>query len=242
MSQTCRSTPRPDAATPRLADVNERLSSGGELTVVFAHTPACRVDICRKLIVKSGLGDVSGILRMSRKHPGHGLTEPQTKVDAYAVCVHLCSFEDFDVWCDARHHSSCALAPGTVHINDMRHSWQADIRSQFHVVNFYIPQSALDAITDEERSLSCRGVAVSHKQSACGYGSYEFCPRFAPRTRKSASGQSPLCRSHFEGGRRSPDSHIRLVSAEVPGRSRRPCFLARTAREGIAPVKLVRRD
>ena len=46
---------------------------------------------------------------MSRNSPGHGLTEAQTKVDAYAVCVHMCSFEDFDMWCDGRHHSSCAL-------------------------------------------------------------------------------------------------------------------------------------
>ena len=137
------------AGTPRIADVNERLSSGGELRVVLAHTPARRVDVCRKLFVKSGLGDVSGVLQMSRISPGHGLTEAQTKVDAYAACVHMCGFEDFDVWCDARHHSSCALEPGSVHINDMRHSWQADIRSSFHVVNFCVPQSALDAITEE---------------------------------------------------------------------------------------------
>jgi len=146
------------AGTSRVADVNERPSSGGELRVVLAHTPARRVDVCRKLFVKSGLGDVSGVLQMSRNNPGHGLTEAQTKVDAYAVCVHMCSFEDFDMWCDARHHSSCALAPGTVHINDMRHLWQADIRSPFHVVNFYIPQSALDAITEEGETSRIEGL------------------------------------------------------------------------------------
>jgi AraC-like DNA-binding protein len=80
------------------------------------------------------------------------MTEAQARVDAYAACVHLDGFDEYDVWCDERHDSSCALAPGTIHINDMRHVWRTDIRKPFHVVNFYIPQSALDEIADEEET------------------------------------------------------------------------------------------
>ena len=34
----------------------------------------------------------------------------------------------------------------------MRHQWRADLRSPFHVVNFYIPQGALDEIANEHKS------------------------------------------------------------------------------------------
>jgi AraC-like DNA-binding protein len=63
--------------------------------------------------------------------------------------VHLDNFDSYDVWCDERHHSSRALGVGSIHINDMRHIWRADIQSAFEVVNFYIPQWALDEISDE---------------------------------------------------------------------------------------------
>ena len=42
-----------------------------------------------------------------------------------------------------------AFRAGVVHISDMRHQWRADVGSPFHVVNFYIPQDALDKIAIE---------------------------------------------------------------------------------------------
>ena len=54
------------------------------------------------------------------------------------------------MWCDDKHVSSRAITAGMVHIADMRHAWRADIRSPFHVVNFYMPQGALDEIANEQ--------------------------------------------------------------------------------------------
>jgi AraC-like DNA-binding protein len=71
-------------------------------------------------------------------------------MEAYVACVHLEEFNAYDVWCDEQHHSSRPLGAGAIHINDMRHVWRADIRSPFQVVNFHVPQSALDEISDEQ--------------------------------------------------------------------------------------------
>jgi AraC family transcriptional regulator len=94
---------------------------GATTNVVVAQTSTQRVDISRSLTIGSG-ADNFAITHMLRKAPGHGMTEPQARVDAYVACVHL----------------------------DKRHVWRADIHCPFNVVNFYIPQSALDQIADEE--------------------------------------------------------------------------------------------
>ena len=71
-------------------------------------------------------------------------------MESYAACVHLDWLNDYDVWCDDRHISSRAISTGAIHISDMRHAWRADVRSPFHVVNFYIPQAELDEFADDQ--------------------------------------------------------------------------------------------
>jgi AraC family transcriptional regulator len=141
---TCR--PHHDGSVT-IANVDRRRSG---INVVIAQTSWERIDTIRHLDVKCGIHGVLAIEQMIRKSPGHGTTEPHEKVDAYAACVHLEAFEGYDVWCDGQHVSSGALAAGSVHINDMRHEWRANIRNPFHVVNFCIPQSVLDEMSDEE--------------------------------------------------------------------------------------------
>jgi AraC family transcriptional regulator len=135
---------RPDGPRTNEVDPHSRINA------VIAQTSSHRVDAFRRLDIKSGLHGVLSIAHMFRKSPGHGTTEAHEKVDAYAACVHLDSFDGYDVWCDGQHVSSAALDAGSIHINDMRHEWRADIRHPFHVVNFYVPQSVLDEMSDEE--------------------------------------------------------------------------------------------
>jgi AraC family transcriptional regulator len=117
--------------------------------VVVAQTSPQRVDFSRSLKIKSlGLDDLV-ITHMRRSSGGHGLTEPQARMDAFTACVHLDEFTDYDIWCDKCHHSSKPVAAGTIHINDMRHAWQADIRCPFQVVNFQMPRWALDEVADD---------------------------------------------------------------------------------------------
>jgi AraC family transcriptional regulator len=127
-----------------------RIRDDRDINVVVAQTSPDRVDVARRLTAGSGAQDAFAVTHLLRRSNGHGITEPQARVDAYVACLHLDRFDDYDVWCDERHEPSHALAPGTIHINDMRHKWRADIRSPFNVVNFCLPQSALNAFADEE--------------------------------------------------------------------------------------------
>ena len=133
ISSTAQNSPRPEDGA----------------SAVIAQTSRCRVDFTKRLTVPSRRDEVV-ISHLSRSRTGHGLTEPQAKKAGYAVCVHLDELVSYDVWRDERHSAGLPLAPGTVHISDMRHSWLADIQGSFQVVNFYLPQSALDEITDDQ--------------------------------------------------------------------------------------------
>lgn len=116
---------------------------------VIAQTTRCRLDSMKLLTVPSESEDVV-ISHMSRNRPGHGMTERQAKRAGFTVCVHLKEFGAYEIWRDESRSAGLALAPGSIHINDMRHGWLADLQGSFDVANFYIPQSALDEITDDQ--------------------------------------------------------------------------------------------
>ncbi len=121
-----------------------------DINVVIAQTTPNRVDAAKVLTIGSPVRGHFVITQLLRSRPDHGMTEPHSRADAYVACVHLDQFDDYDVWCNNRHNSSRPLGAGTIHINDMRQEWRSDIRSPFHVMNFYIPQAALDELSNEQ--------------------------------------------------------------------------------------------
>jgi AraC family transcriptional regulator len=116
---------------------------------VIAQTTANRVDSIKSLTVNVASQCRFVISEMLRSSPGHGATEPQQRAESYAACIHLSDLDNCDVWCDNRNVSSRGISAGTIHISDMRHEWRADIRSPFHVVNFYMPQVVLNEIAND---------------------------------------------------------------------------------------------
>jgi AraC family transcriptional regulator len=121
-----------------------------DIGFVIAQTSSDRVDCLKSRAVDVTPQARFEIAEISRSSPGHGMTEPQGRAEAYAVCVHLKEMNDYDVWCDGKHISSRSISAGTVHVGDLRHSWRADVRSPFHVVNFFVSQCALDEIANEQ--------------------------------------------------------------------------------------------
>lgn len=93
---------------------------------VIAQTTRCRLDSMKLLTVPSGSEDIV-ISHMSRSRPGHGMTERQAKRAGFTVCVHLKEFGAYEIWRDESRSTGHALAPGSIHINDMRHNWMADL-------------------------------------------------------------------------------------------------------------------
>ena len=131
-----------------IAKISDNLRSDARF--VIAQTSSHRVDTLKWLVIKSVVSDAVVIAHMVSSRPNHGMTEPQASAEAYAACVHLDPLDAYDVWCEERHVASRTLQAGAVHISDMRHVWRADIRTPFNVVDFYIPQSALDELSDEQ--------------------------------------------------------------------------------------------
>jgi AraC family transcriptional regulator len=121
-----------------------------DMSMVFAQTSARRVDLFERLSVRTRPGDDFIITHIKRNDAGHGMTDQAAKRESWVACVHLDKLDSFDIWCDGAQETPRAIEAGAMHINDMRQSWQADIRSPFDVVNFSVPQSAFDEITAEE--------------------------------------------------------------------------------------------
>ena len=121
-------------------------------SVVFAQTSPDRVDLLERLSTGTMQGDDFAITHIARKKAGHGMTDCAARRESYVACVHLQKLDAYDVWRDEEQELPGAFEAGAVHVNDMRHAWRADIRGAFDVVNFCVPQSALDEMTSEEGS------------------------------------------------------------------------------------------
>jgi AraC family transcriptional regulator len=121
-------------------------------SVVFAQTSRNRVDLMDRLAISTLRGGNFEITHIARRRAGHGMTDGAAKRDSYVACVHLERLEACDIWCDGELEMPIALEAGAMHVNDMRQTWQTDIRSPFDVVNFGFSQSVLDEITSEEGS------------------------------------------------------------------------------------------
>jgi AraC family transcriptional regulator len=120
-------------------------------SVVFAQTSSDRVDLMQQLDIRITQKARLTITRVARKSPEHGITNLALKTDSYVACVHLTRFSGCEFWRDEKNESIGPLEVSSTHINDMRHSWRADIRSSFDVLNFGIPQATLDEIISEDR-------------------------------------------------------------------------------------------
>jgi AraC family transcriptional regulator len=120
-------------------------------SIVIAQTSPCKVDLHKTLAVKAGDDDFV-VAHISRGARGHGMTEPHPKRAIHTACVHLSEFSGYGIWCDEKFSYGRPLPQGSIHINDMRHSWCADIQGGFDVVNFCVPQSALDEMTEDHGS------------------------------------------------------------------------------------------
>ena len=203
---------------------------------VIAQTSPRRVDLLRWIRVKFSAPEDFVIEHLSRKSPGHGMTESQTKAASYAACVHLDPLQSYDVFRDERHISSRPIRAGTMHIGDMRHGWRADIRSAFNVVNFYIPQSALDDIAGEQgatcvEELHCP-ISLGHVDTVLQHLALALLPALAVPQQTSRLFTDCVCRaviSHLArryGSHRSQPLRVRGGLAPWQGRRARGLLIA----------------
>jgi AraC family transcriptional regulator len=87
-----------------------------------------------------------------RDQPGLGLTLPNPRSDTFLASVFFSGLNAGDIWCDERHIRRGNIPVGGLAIVDQRHSWVADVTEPFESVHVFIPQRALDELTDELRA------------------------------------------------------------------------------------------
>ncbi len=78
----------------------QQVRSEGEPSVVFAQTCANRVDLIEQLSIGTIPGEDFAITHITRKGPGHGMTDGAAKRESYVACVHLEKLDSYDIWCD----------------------------------------------------------------------------------------------------------------------------------------------
>ncbi len=195
-----------------------------DMSVVFAQTSTRRVDLFERLSVRTRPGDDVIITHIARKGAGHGMTDQAAKRQSYVACVHLEKLDSYDIWCGGEQQAPRAIEAGAMHINDMRQSWQADIRSAFDVVNFCVPQSAFDEITSEEGSAP---ISELH------------CPINLARAdivlKNFAQGLLPALAKPDQANRLFADHAARAVTAHLAKTYGAIQFRAKYGRGGLAP-------
>ncbi len=89
-------------------------------------------------------------LRCDRR--GFGRTAPIAREDAWLVALQLRACPNHDLHFDGRLTRPENYAEGVTSIYDLRRSPVADIRDPYHCLMFYLPRTALDAMTSETRA------------------------------------------------------------------------------------------
>jgi AraC family transcriptional regulator len=196
----------------------------GGASVVFAQTSRNRVDLFERLSIGTIPGDGFAITHIARKKAGHGMTDRAAKRESYVACVHLKKLDAYNAWCDEEQESSGTLEAGVVHVNDMRHAWRADIGGAFDVVNFCVPQSALDEITSEEG-----GAPISELH--CPMGS----ARVDTVLKNFALALLPALARPDQANRLFADHAARAVTAHLAKTYAPVQFRPRFGRAGLAP-------
>ncbi|WP_211596376.1 helix-turn-helix domain-containing protein [Paracoccus aestuariivivens] len=88
--------------------------------------------------------------RLTRDTPDHGFVDAHVQEDAFMLAYQLQEYQG-DLWVDGKAVDFPCSRPGHFTFYDYRRSWQANMKSPFDVVNFYIPRNALAALSEDMR-------------------------------------------------------------------------------------------
>jgi AraC family transcriptional regulator len=96
-------------------------------------------------------------LRCDNPLPGMSGSRPQE--DAFAVSLHLRDFPNREYWEDGRRASVCDVRAGESCLQDLKRDPSTLLDKPYHVLAFYLPRAALDAIADEASALRIRDLS-----------------------------------------------------------------------------------
>ena len=88
------------------------------------------------------------VTRLSRDTPNHGFVDQHAPEDAFMISYQLHDYRG-DLWVDGRNVSAPAFHAGNFTFYDYNRSWQANMKSAFDCVNFYIPRAAWTTLEED---------------------------------------------------------------------------------------------
>jgi AraC family transcriptional regulator len=92
--------------------------------------------------------------RITRSAPNFGFVDQHVTEDAYMLSMQLKEYQG-DLWVDGKKVDFPANNRGNFTLYDYNRIWQADLKSAFDCVNFYIPR---DTLTTLEEDIGCQRV------------------------------------------------------------------------------------
>jgi AraC-like DNA-binding protein len=93
-----------------------------------------------------------GVTHIACNIENNGMTSPLPIDDAYLVTVQLLCCAEHDLWIDGVPQKTGPLVPGSVSIYDLRQTPIVNSISAFENLHFYLPRSALAAVSGMEES------------------------------------------------------------------------------------------
>lgn len=101
-------------------------------------------------IIKTSAACQSGMAFMELRcvTSNFGMTEP-VKEDAILFALQLQACPDFDLFSDGRHFRAQGYRPGLLALFDLNAGLCTDLQDPFHAVDFFLPRSAINAVTEE---------------------------------------------------------------------------------------------
>jgi AraC family transcriptional regulator len=90
-----------------------------------------------------------GVTELRYDRPEFVLSTPPTTEDAFVVGVHMELFERYEYWEDGKAAPVSTLRPGDTIIYDVKREPTFHLNNPFHSIHYYMPRSALHAISDE---------------------------------------------------------------------------------------------
>ena len=198
-------------------DTDSGLASGCE----FENAPAIVTKTLRK--------DEIAVTEICCDDPLPGMTSSVQREDAYLVALTLRDFAHRVYWEEGRQTPVCDLRAGDTCIHDLKRDPVTFLEKPYHVLFFYSPRAALNAIADDARAprigdLDCRLAAAVNDATIVGLG-----------------GTIPPALSHPQQANRLFVDHISLaVGIHVAqtyggtrrGRRGRACAVAGAPRQG----------
>jgi AraC family transcriptional regulator len=125
---------------------------------------ALRVENAPAIVTRSLRTADIAVTEIRRDSPLPEMSGSIRQEDAFAVALHLRDRPNREYWEDGRRASVCDVRAGESCLHDLKRDPTALLDKPYHVLSFYLPRAALDAIADDANAPRIRD--LSYKPGA----------------------------------------------------------------------------